>query len=59
MHRNPVKRGLVREPGQWPWSSFRFYLFGENGRVTVNEERAALAEAPFPSSALFHSTFVC
>ncbi len=25
MHRNPVKRGLVSSPEQWPWSSFRFY----------------------------------
>src|ERR1700757_1025152 len=22
MHRNPVKRGLASEPGQWAWSSF-------------------------------------
>ncbi len=22
MHRNPVKRGLVQEPQDWPWSSF-------------------------------------
>jgi REP-associated tyrosine transposase len=25
MHGNPVKRGLVTSPDQWPWSSFRFY----------------------------------
>jgi putative transposase len=25
MHNNPVKRGLVSSPDQWPWSSFRFY----------------------------------
>jgi putative transposase len=25
MHGNPVKRGLVSSPDQWPWSSFRFY----------------------------------
>ena len=25
MHRNPVKRGLVEEPEEWPWSSFRNY----------------------------------
>jgi putative transposase len=23
MHRNPVTRGLVERPEQWPWSSFR------------------------------------
>jgi putative transposase len=37
MHRNPVKRGLANSPDQWPWSSFRFYMFGENGLVRVNE----------------------
>jgi putative transposase len=26
MHNNPVKRGLVRSPGDWPWSSWRFYF---------------------------------
>ena len=25
MHHNPVKRGLVAQPGDWPWSSWRFY----------------------------------
>src|SRR5258706_11677150 len=26
MHRNPVKRGLVEQPDQWKWSSFRAYF---------------------------------
>lgn len=25
MRLNPVKRSLVRHPGHWPWSSFRFH----------------------------------
>ena len=25
MHNNPVKRGLVDSPEQWPWSGFRFH----------------------------------
>ena len=25
MHSNPVKRGLVRRPQDWPWSSYAFY----------------------------------
>ena len=25
MHNNPVKRGLVNSPGEWPWSSWRYY----------------------------------
>jgi putative transposase len=42
MHRNPVKRGLVDCPEQWPWSSFRSYLFGETGRVRVKFQEWAL-----------------
>jgi putative transposase len=41
MHNNPVKRGLVREPQQWKWSSCRHYEFGERGIALVNEERKA------------------
>ena len=41
MHRNPVKRGLVLEPQQWLWSSFRFYAYDEPGPVLVNEQRPA------------------
>ncbi|MGD0007471.1 MAG: hypothetical protein ABSE93_02850 [Terriglobia bacterium] len=26
MHNNPVKRGLVSSPGDWPWSSWGFYF---------------------------------
>ena len=36
MHRNPVKRGLVNSPGQWGWSSYRFYTLGETGRWQVD-----------------------
>ena len=25
-HNNPVKRGPVSEPGQWEWSSYRWYM---------------------------------
>ena len=34
IHRNPVARGLVPRPEDWPWSSFHHYLRGEarNGR---------------------------
>jgi putative transposase len=41
MHRNPVKRGLVAEPGHWDWSSYRHYADGERGIVLVDEERKA------------------
>ena len=39
MHRNPVKRGLVLEPEQWRWSSFRYYAYDEGGPVLVNEKQ--------------------
>src|SRR5579872_5602108 len=29
MHRNPVKRGLTRDPQEWAWSSYRHYADGE------------------------------
>jgi putative transposase len=37
IHRNPVKRGLVTSPEQWPWSSFRWYWGGEKGPVKIND----------------------
>jgi hypothetical protein len=41
IHRNPVKRGLVTEPEQWAWSSYRSYAFGEPGVVRINEIKPA------------------
>ncbi len=41
IHRNPVKRGLVLEPQEWEWSSFRHYASGDRGPVLVNEQRKA------------------
>jgi putative transposase len=41
MHRNPVKRGLVREPADWPWSSFRHYATGEIRIVEIESEWTA------------------
>jgi len=38
LHRNPVKRGLVSEPGEWKWSSFRHYAFREVGMVEIESE---------------------
>ena len=40
-HRNPVKRGLAREPADWPWSSFRHYATGEVGIVEIESEWTA------------------
>ena len=41
LHLNPVKRGLVKEPGDWKWSSFRHYAFRENGVVEIESEWTA------------------
>jgi len=41
MHRNPVKRGLVSEPAEWAWSSFRHYATGEQRAVEVESDWTA------------------
>ncbi|MFZ0665918.1 MAG: transposase, partial [Acidimicrobiales bacterium] len=33
MHLNPVKRGLVEQPDDWPWSSYLFYQ--EKGTILI------------------------
>ena len=42
LHRNPVKRGLVRDPTQWEWSSFRHYASREKGPVEIESEWTAV-----------------
>jgi putative transposase len=41
VHRNPVKRGLVRSPEDWPWSSFRHYLSGVERVVEIESQWTA------------------
>ena len=41
MHRNPVKRGLVATPEDWPWSSFRHYATGEAGEIEIESQWTA------------------
>ena len=36
MHANPVKRGLVSSPDQWPWSSFRFYHLEDSSLLAMD-----------------------
>jgi putative transposase len=36
MHANPVKRGLVKNPRAWIWSSYLFYEKGEKGLVEID-----------------------
>jgi hypothetical protein len=41
IHRNPVRRGLVEKPEDWPWSSFRHYATGVEGVVEIESEWTA------------------
>ena len=50
MHRNPVVRGLVQEPEQWPRSSYRSYAFGEEGAVRINQWGKAQIKIPTPAA---------
>jgi putative transposase len=56
IHRNPVTRGLVTKPEDWPWSSFDHWVCGTEGSVEIEShwtwakrERQKLNEvgAPF------------
>ena len=47
MHRNPVEAGLVQEPEQWLWSSYRSYAYAEVGVVKINQwPKAELRQRP-------------
>ncbi|MGD1077098.1 MAG: hypothetical protein ABR881_02155 [Candidatus Sulfotelmatobacter sp.] len=41
IHRNPVKRGLVARPEDWPWSSFLHYATGQAGVVEIESQWTA------------------
>jgi putative transposase len=41
IHRNPLKRGLVERPEDWPWSSFSQYATGAKGTVEIESQWAA------------------
>ena len=41
IHRNPVTRGLVAKPEDWPWSSFRHYATGVEEAVEIESEWTA------------------
>jgi putative transposase len=38
LHRNPVKRGLVKQAADWKWSSFRHYTLREVGVVEIESQ---------------------
>jgi putative transposase len=41
IHRNPVQRGLVARPEDWPWSSFRHYATGVRATVEIESQWTA------------------
>ena len=41
IHRNPVRRGLVKAPEDWVWSSFLHYATGVVGTVEIESEWTA------------------
>jgi putative transposase len=41
IHQNPVRRGLVKRPEDWKWSSFRHMATGEEGAVEVESQWTA------------------
>ena len=43
IHRNPVRRGLVGNPEDWEWSSYRHYLTGKAGVVEIESHWTARA----------------
>ena len=50
MHMNPVKRNLVANLKDWPWSSWSYYVTGEPGLISVDQwdERTEVTENPHP-----------
>jgi putative transposase len=41
IHRSPIHRGLVEQPQDWRWSSFRHYATGVRGTVEIESFRSA------------------
>jgi putative transposase len=41
IHRNPVRRGLVERPEDWPWNSLRHYISGVEGPVEIESQWTA------------------
>jgi putative transposase len=46
MHNNPAKRGLVSAPGDWPWSSWRFYYL-QDASILAEEAKRCVRQWKF------------
>jgi putative transposase len=38
IHANPLRRGLVTDPDDWPWSSYRAWRTGEDVPIPIDRE---------------------
>lgn len=47
IHRNPVSRGLVSDPLDWKWSSFRHWKTGYRGTVEIESRWTARSRESF------------
>jgi putative transposase len=36
MHENPIRRGLVTQPEEWPWSSWAHYAMRDDGLISID-----------------------
>ena len=50
IHQNPLRAGLVRELGEWPWSSFPDYAGLRAGTLCDQQAAALLLDIPAESS---------
>ena len=44
MHANPVRRGLVEDLGDWPWSSWRAWEYGTDDPIGLDKESLPVLE---------------
>lgn len=58
IHNNPVRRGLVREPEQWLWSSYRSYAYKEAGAVRINFQETPAAIKMIQTQSFGHSALI-
>jgi putative transposase len=36
IHKNPIRRGLVKRADQWSWSSYRYYELGDDSLIAMD-----------------------
>lgn len=46
IHNNPVRRGLVKTPEEWEYSSFGYYAYGRTVGLPIGNQRQDVAKLP-------------